>query len=224
MTIPQENVQPIAQEQQRPNDKEYNFAQIRKQLEQERMARVQAEQRAQELEKLTARKQNVEDDDDDDDEPYVDHKKLNKKLAAFEQNIEKKIDEKAEHKARMLLEEERRQMYLKENHDFHQVMSEQNVQKFAEKHPEIARSVLNMPDGFERQKLVYNSIKALKIDRPEDVQSSTQSKIDANRRSPYYQPSGIASAPYGNSGDFSQTGQKTAYDQMMALKNRLRGF
>ena len=52
---------------------------------------------------------------------------------------------------------------------------------------------------------------------------SIQDKIDANRRSPFYQPSGIGSAPYaGPDGDFSAAGQKTAYDKMQELKSRLR--
>jgi hypothetical protein len=80
-----------------------------------------------------------------------------------------------------------------------------------------------MPDTFERQKLVYKNIKAFGLDRPEAKQPSIQEKIDSNKRSPYYQPSGVGSAPYASAGDFSASGQKQAYDKMKELQNRLRG-
>ena len=49
-----------------------------------------------------------------------------------------------------------------------------------------------------------------------------QEKIDANRKSPYYQPSGVGAAPYASAGDFSDSGQKSAYAKMQELKSRLR--
>jgi hypothetical protein len=79
-----------------------------------------------------------------------------------------------------------------------------------------------MPDTFARQKLVYKNIKALGLHRPEAKAPSVQEKIDANRKSPYYQPSGVGTAPYQSVGDFSAGGQKQAYDKMQELKNRLR--
>ena len=80
-----------------------------------------------------------------------------------------------------------------------------------------------MPDTFERQKLVYKNIKALKLNQEPSAKPSVQEKIDSNRRSPFYQPSGTATAPYsGGGGDHSPQGQKTAYAKMMELKSRLR--
>jgi len=79
-----------------------------------------------------------------------------------------------------------------------------------------------MPAGFERQKLVYKNIKALGLHKEKPRESTIQEKIDANRRSPYYQPSNVGSSPYGGTGDFSNNGQKNAYDKMQELKNRLR--
>jgi hypothetical protein len=204
-------------------DKEYNFAQIRKQLEAEREARLQAEARAAQAEK-TAQERNVskDDDDDRDDEPYVDHKRLQKKLANFEKNIEQKIEQKAEQKARMLIEEERKTSYMKDNNDFDKVMSPEVIQKFAERHPRLAENILRMPDGFDRQKLVYENIKALGLDKPEAKAPSIQDKINANMKSPYYQPSGVGSAPYNSAGDFSDAGQKNAYQKMKDLQKTLR--
>ncbi len=197
-----------------------------RQLEQERLARQQAEERAAAAEAAAKeRNRSVENDldDDEDNEPYVDRRKLNKELHKFAKNMEQTIDQKAEAKAAALIEQERRSNYLKENADFNQIMNEDTIEKFASKHPRLAENILRMPDGFERQKLVYENIKALGIDKPEQKQPSVQDKIDANRKNPYYQPTGVGAAPYASAGDFSASGQKNAYQKMQELKNRLRG-
>ena len=48
------------------------------------------------------------------------------------------------------------------------------------------------------------------------------SRFNGKNQSPYYQPSGMGTAPYAQSGDFSAHGQKQAYDKMQELKGRLR--
>lgn len=207
-------------EQPKVSDKELNFRALeqkfQRQLEQERAARLEAERIAQEAQQ---KRQVV--DEEDDTEPYVDHKKLQKKLDSFERNLEKKIEQKAEEKARMMIEQNKRDSWLKNNPDFYQVL--QHAQAFADRDPELAETILEMPDTFERQKLVYKNIKALGIDKPAVKQPSIQEKIDSNRRSPYYQPSGVGAAPYNsNSGDFSESGQKNAYQKMQELKKTLR--
>ena len=136
--------------------------------------------------------------------------------------MEKKMEVKAEEKARSLVEQERTSQYLKDNSDFNQVMNSDVVQKFADAHPKLAEQILRMPDGFDRQKLVYEAIKSMGIDKPVPKQQSIQDKIDANRKSPYYQPSGVGSSPYSQVGDFSDVGQKNAYDKMQQLKKNLR--
>jgi len=212
-------------QEQKPSDKELNFRNLERKLEQERQGRLQAEERALAAEKAAQERSRISplnEDEDNDDEPYVDHKKLNRKLANFEKNMEQKIDQRAEAKAIQLVEAERRNNYLRENSDFDKVMNSDTVQKFADKHPKLAENILRMPDGFDRQKLVYETIKAMAIDKPEQKQSSIQETIDANRKSPYYQPSGVGSAPYASAGDFSASGQKNAYEKMKELKNRLR--
>lgn len=217
MTIP-ENTQP---QEVKPNDKELNFRKqqemYERKLEQERQGRVQAEERANALE---ASRRTV--DDEDDNEPYVDHKKLNKKMASFEKTMEAKIEQKAEQIAASKIEQERTNSYLRENADFNQIMSSDVVQRFADKYPKMAENILRMPEGFDRQKLVYESIKAFGMDRPEAKQPSIQDKIDANRKSPYYQPSGVGTAPYASQGDFSPAGQKSSFDKMKELQKRLR--
>lgn len=201
------------------NDKELNFraleAKYRRELEQERAAREQAERKAQEL---SSRK--IEEDDSDD-EPYVNDKKLNRKLSDFERRMEERIEKKAEEKAYHMMQQDKQQSWLKQNSDFYDVM--QHAEKFAQKDPELAETILQMPEGFERQKLVYKTIKSMGLHQPEAKQPSIQDKIDANKRSPYYQPSGIGTSPYAAAGDFSPSGQKNAYNKMKELQNRLRG-
>jgi hypothetical protein len=217
MTVPsQENQAPTETK----NDKEYNFrmleAKYERQLQQERAARVEAEKKAQEF----AQKRNVVEEDDDDNEPYVDKKRLDKKLTSFERRMDEKIDKRAEEKARIMVEQERQQMWLKANPDFHEVM--QHAQQFAERDPELAETILHMPEGFERQKLVFKTIKSMGLHKPATKEPSIQDKIDSNRRSPYYQPSSVGTAPYAAAGDFSPAGQKSAYDKLQQLKKNLR--
>lgn len=195
------------------NDKEFNFRQMEKRLNEERSAREQAER---ELQRLKSQSQ----DEDNDSEPYVDHKKLTKTLSKFGENTESKIEKGMEMAKERAKKELKQEMWLDNNPDFHDVL--QHAEKFYQKAPHLAETILHMPEGFERQKLVYQNIKALGIDKPETKQPSVQEKIDANRRSPFYQPSGIAPAPYAAAGDFSAAGQKNAYAHMQDLKNRLR--
>lgn len=211
-----------AEPQTKPNDKELNFRQLEaryeRQLAQERAAREEAERKAQEA---LARRQQDPDDEDEDSEPYVDHKKLNKKLNKFGQSTQSEIQKAMELAKEKAKEELKQEMWLENNPDFFDVL-QNHAERFAQKSPKLAESILRMPDTFERKKLVYQTIKEMGIDKPELKQSSIQDKIDANRKGPYYQPSGVGSAPYGMTSDFSNSGQKNAYDKMQELKNRLR--
>jgi len=203
----------------KPNDKEYNFRQLeqkyQRQLDQERAARIEAEKIAQEAQQ----KKHVQEDEDDS-EPYVDHKKLKREQAKFGQEIKQQTQAEIKQAVQQALAQERQQNWIKSNPDFYEVL--QHAEKFAQQDPELAEAILDMPDTFERQKLVYKNIKALGVHKPKVVESSIQQKVDANRRSPYYQPSGVASTPYSSQGDFSQSGQKNAYEQMQKLKSQLR--
>lgn len=215
MTIPSDN-QVQENTQQKTNDKELNFRALeqkyQRQLEQERAARIEAERLVQE--------RNRQQDDDHDDEPYVDHRKLEKKLAKFGEKAKQETQSEIKNAVQSALYEERKQNWLKNNNDFYDVM--QLAEKFAQKDPELAETILEMPDTFERQKLVYKNIKSMGLHKPEQKPPSIQEKIDANRRSPYYQPSGVGTAPYSSQGDFSPTGQKQAYDKLQELKKNLR--
>lgn len=201
------------------SDKELNF---RKQEAMYQRMLDERERRIKELEQQASRNINpkIEDDDEDDAEPYVGHKKLNKKLAKVGESTQSEIQKAMEMAKQSAKEELKQEIWLENNPDFFDILK--LADKFAAKAPKLAENILKMPDNFERQKLVYHNIKELGIDKPEQKQSSVQDKIDANRRSPYYQPSSVGSAPYNaTAGDFSQSGQKSAYDKMQELKNRL---
>jgi len=220
MTAPEQNQAQQSQEA-KTNDKELNFraleAKYQKELAHANQARMEAEKRAEEA---MSRRQQIQEEEDDDSDPYIDQKKLSKTLSSFEKKLEEKIDKRAEEKARGMIDQNKRESWLRNNPDFYEVL--QLADQFAKKDPELAESILEMPEGFERQKLVYKNIKALGLHKPEVKQPSIQEKIDANRRSPYYQPSGVANAPYASTGDFSPVGQKNAYQKMQELKNKLR--
>ncbi len=215
MTANTQDSQPNVSEQQ--NNKELNFrmleAKYEKQLAQERAARLEAERIVQERSRSQV-------EEDDDSEPYVDHKKLDKKLSKFGQNQQSEINKAMEQAKFSAKEELKQEMWLENNPDFYDVLN--HAEKFAQKEPKLAETILRMPEGFERQKLVYQNIKAFGLDKPEQKQPSIQEKIDSNRKSPYYQPSNVGAAPYASVGDFSTGGQKQAYDKMQELKNRLR--
>lgn len=210
------------------NDKEHNFEQLRKKLEATEKAKVAAEAKAAAYEKEIQKSANskLRDadplDEDPYDEPYVDERRLNKKLAKFEEKFDKRVEEKAEAKARAMLEQERNTQFLKQNPDFSDVLSPEIIEKFAKKHPGMAEPMLEMPDGFARQKLLYEAIKVAGVHKAAAPAPSVQETIDKNRKSYYYQPTGVNGPAYESKGDFSEVGQKNAYDKVKELKARLR--
>lgn len=204
------------QKPQTDNSAEINFAKLRKKLEAEVKEKESLKLRTIELEKEREellRGRSSVSDDDDDDEPYVDKRKLKKEFSRYEQEFERKVESKVQ----QAIEEERKSSYLKENADFHDVLSEESLQKFVESHPSLASAILRMPDGFERQKLVYENIKAINGFKDKIPKSSIQDTINANRRSPYYQGPTSATPPFGG-----QIDPKAAYAKMQDLKSRLR--
>lgn len=215
MTAPVKENQ--AQEPQVSN-KELNFRALEQKYQQQ-LAQERAEKERLALE-LQQRQQSHKEDEEEDPEPYVDHKRLKKEQAKFGQQIKQETQTEIQKAVKTALNEERKQNWMKNNPDFYDVM--QHAERFAQMDPELAETILEMPEGFERQKLVYKNIKALGLHKPQAKEPSIQDKIDANRRSPYYQPSGVGSSPYAQTGDFSDVGQKQAYEKMQALKKQLR--
>ena len=218
---PSTQIQEQPQEASKVDNTELNFRKqeqmYQKIVDEERRARLEAERK---LQQMVAGSQ----DDDVSDEPYVDEKRLNKKLTKFGAQTKQETENIVKTAVEDALYEERKKNWLKNNTDFNEVM--QHVQKFAEKDPELAETILEMPDGFERQKLVYKNIKALGLHKKEVPQATIQETIDKNRRNPYYQPSGTATPPYGihsvGSKHYSPIETKNAYDKMQELKKGIR--
>lgn len=219
MTVEVTSGNVAAQVEQKVSDKELNFRALetkyQRQLDNERAER---ERLAREIEDLKKSRVQLEEEDTD---VYVDNKRLDRRFKNFEKDLDEKIDRKAEEKAYRLLEKREQETWLEQNPDFYEVV-QTHVQKFYEKAPRLAETILKMPDNFERKKLVYHNIKTMGLDKPEPKQPSIQEKVDANRRSPYYTPSGVSAAPYAPVGDFSEAGKKSAWEQVQKLKANLR--
>ncbi len=218
MTAPQ--VDQVQTQQQ--SEKELNFRK-QEQMFQRQLAAEKA--RADELERRYEEsrrqvQQKTQDDDESADEPYVDHKRLNKKLASHGEQIKQETQSQIQRAVQQALAEDRQERWIKQNPDFFEVLK--MADQFHAKHTELAETILEMPDTFERKKLVYKTIKDLGLDKPVQPQQSIQQKIDANRRGPFYQPSGVGTSPYSSQGDFSPSGQKQAYEKMQQLKARLK--
>jgi hypothetical protein len=207
--------------QEKEQQKQNNFRLLERRLDLETRARIEAEKKVEELSRRAVPVKQ-DDDEEDDPEPYIDKKKLKNQLNKFGQNTQQDI-EKAVQRGKLEAKEEMKQeLWLEKNEDFEQIMSEKNTEKFFVEHKELANTILRMPDTFERQKLVYQTMKRLGIDKPAQKVSDTQQKIDANRTKGSYQPSGMGSSPYVNGGDFSESGKKAAYDKIQALKKNIR--
>ena len=220
----QDEQQVMQQEQEQLSNKELNFRKqeqaFLKKIEEERQARLQLEQKLAEIERQKNTSSYQDDEEDDYSDPYVDKKKLKKELSRLKQETVKTAQSDIQRAVQQALYEERKNNWIKSNQDFYDIM--QHAEKLYQKDPEFAETILEMPDSFERQKLVYKSIKALRLHEKEQPKSTIQDTIESKRRGPYYQPSSMASSPYSNGGDFSPTGQKSAYDKMMQLKSQLR--
>src|SRR5258708_8361244 len=139
-------------QEQKTSDKELNFRKLEAKYQQEvayeRAKREETEKRLQEL----SQKQEPEMEDDSD--PYIDHKKLNKSLSKFGQNTQAEIQKAMQQAKHSAKEELKQEMFLENNPDFYQVL--EHAEKFALRAPKLAENILRMPEGFERQKLVYN--------------------------------------------------------------------
>lgn len=217
MTVQTNQPQPIPTQENKPSDKELNFRMLeqkyQKELSQERSARLEAERVIQERSKAALQ------EEENDDEPYVDRKKLDKTLQRFGEKTRQDTQSEIQRAVQTALQEERKGNWLKNNSDFYEVL--QHADRFAQKDPDLAESILAMPEGFERQKLVYNNIKAMGLHKPDVKQPSIQDTIDSKRRGPYYQPAGVGAAPYESAANFSAEGQRQAYQKMQELKSRL---
>lgn len=192
------------------DNKEYNFRRLEGIIEKQN-EEIAALKRAKEVE-----------EDQEDDEPYVNQKKLEKKLSHFSERTKKETQNDIKQAIREALEEEKREQWLSQHPDFEDVINKHS-QTLYDKDKDLGNAILKIPEGFDRFKLLYKSIKAMKIDEPAPKELSIQEQIESRKKGPYYQPSNVGSAPMSQfQGDFSDAGKKTAYDHMQALKQRIR--
>ena len=218
-----EQVQGSAQPQM--SDQEVNLVKQRKmyerQLEQERQARLQLEQRLSEIEK--ARISHPIEEEDDDAEPYVDRRRLAKTTHKVKQEIKQETQQDIQRAIQQAIENDRIERYLESNPDFKETL-DTHADKLAHLSPSLAKSILAMPDTFERQKLVYESIKLLGLNKPKQAESSIQQKVDQNRRAPF-QPFGVGASPYGIANGGFNIGReegKNLYQQMQDRIQKMR--
>lgn len=218
-------------EEAKQSNKEYNFAQLRKareqadiEKEQERQARMRLEQELDNLKRSRSSIPEGEDDIDDDSEPYIDKKSLKKHLKRSKLETAREITQDIEQKVQNAVAEERKrndELRMKlEYPDFNEVLNEETAQKLMEKRPQLAQKILKIPDEQLRKELAYQAIKELGLHKKEEPKSTIQDQISNNKRSLYYTPSGM-SGPSGNPVDFSETGQKKAWEMMQSkIKSR----
>lgn len=201
------------------SDKELNFRkqeQYFQRILQEKQALL--DQKEQELLRLQQSKEPEEEDDSDD---YIDKRKLDKNLNRFGEKQRREIQSDIQKAVSEAVESDRQDRWLKQNPDFYDVINK-HAEDFAAQDQEFADSILKMPKGFEREKLVYKSIKALGIDKPKVAQMSIQDEINRKQHGAYYRPTSAVNAPYSSPGDFSPEAQKIAYEKMQVLKKNLR--
>lgn len=215
-----ENQAQVQAETPQVSDKELNFRKLESKYQQEiALERARREEMERRLHEMSQPKQ-VEEVDEPDDEPYVDHKKLDKKLNKFAEQTRKQTQSEIQKAVYHAVQEEKKKAWIKNNPDFYDTL--EHAETLAIQAPDLAESILEMPESFERQKLVYKNIKALGLDKPKGKEPTIQEKVDANRRAPYYQPSGVGASPYHSAANFSPDGQKQAYEKMKELQSRLR--
>jgi hypothetical protein len=204
------------------SEKELNFRKMeqmyQRKLEEERQARLAAEQRAQEL----SQSRSAASDDEDDNEPYIDKRRLAKTTTKVKEEIKQETQRETQNAIQKALEDYKRQQWLDQNPDYEEVLS--HADKLAETDPELARSILAMPDSFERNKLVYRNIKLLGAHKPKQPSESIQQTIDKNLKNPL-QPFGVGSPGYSiANGGFKPSAEqgKDLYRKMVELRSNLR--
>ena len=206
-------------QEQKSNDKELNFRKLEAYYEQ-KLAQERAEkEEALRIAREAAQSAKIEEEEEDSD-PYVDRRKLDKKLQKFGQATQSEIQKAMEIAKAKAKEELKQELWLEQNPDFYDTL--QLADKFAESEPHLAQTILKMPDGFERQKLVYQNIKALGLDKPKETAPTANQLIQKNKNYGGYQPNGFTGPAYATNGDFSESGQKQAYEKMLQLKKNLR--
>ncbi len=174
-----------------------NFRRLENAKDEERERRIKAEMEnalmKQRLEMLEKANQPVERDALADVQDYVDPTSLKAAFAQERRHLKREAEEIAEKKLREWKEQEHKQNHVQrlrsEFPDFGNVMTEENVVKFEQTHPEFVQSLLHIQDDYERKKLAYNFFKR-NAPKQEEPKPSIKEKVEENNRNPFYIPSG----------------------------------
>ncbi len=192
--------QAIAEPEQKAlSDKEINFRNLEQARDQEKEARMRAELQSEmlrkemdEIKELLKPKE-VDPLDGDDIDPDL-RNKVNARFAKERATFERKAEEIAK-STYSRIEREREEAdkknflpKLKKKYaDYDDVMSAQNLKVLEEKDPVFLRTVLLVPDEYERRKLTYKKLKTFKDETP-----SVKDKVKENQKNPYYIHAGAA--------------------------------
>lgn len=223
---PSEN--PSAEQQ--TSDKEVNLRRLAQAKERAEMAlekeRAEKADLMQRMQQMEATKSSLQEDDDLEDDGYVESKKLKKTLSRFEQKLEQKFDQRVEEKARRMMDEERKKdmafRQKTEMPDFDKVVTDEAAHKFEESFPEWAQTILQQKDEYVRRKLAYEAIKGTSVNLSKK-DNDVQERVNKNQRNTYLVPEAIGSGVIKAGGDFSETGKKSAYQQMKNLQKGMSG-
>lgn len=217
--VKEDKPQPVFSEKAREN-----FERLERAKEEERERRVKAEMDAallkQRLEMLEQKLQPQEQDPLDGVEDYVDKDRFK---AAIEQNnrrLKKEAEEIAERKLKEWKQQEYQQTHMQrlqsEYPDYGQIMTQDNVARFEQSHPEFVQSLLHIQDDYERKKLAYNFFK--RNTPKEEPKPSIKEKVEENKTNPYYIPSG-SGVPSAVEFDLkSKSAREAAYAKLKAAQ------
>jgi len=165
--------QNIQAEPQKQNDKDYNFAQLRKGKEQLEKQVQELQSHVNSLDQKSNQRAIQEEDDGIDDEDIIEGrhlKKVNQELKALREQLNKE---------QSLAVQDRLNMKFS---DFDKVVSKENVEKLKMTEPELYTSIVSSPDLFSKGVSAYKTLKALGI-VAEDF-SSEKETVQSNHKKP----------------------------------------
>ena len=172
------------------SDKEINFKKFREAREKDRQAKLEAERlalkREQEAKVLkealeaALNKKPVQEPEYDDYNADV-KKEVQKQIEAYHQAAEKKRhEEEAKNLPNKIVE-----VYP----DFHQVLSQENIDYLEYHYPEVSKSLSYMPESMEKYSTIYSFAKK---HLPGEAMKKNIKKAEANLRKPQSLSSGAA--------------------------------
>lgn len=142
-----------------------NFRKMREDRERDREARIRAEYEVEKMREyisnLNAQQSKKEEEDTEIDDDYVDYKDF--------KEVKKKQEEQSRRYEQALSNQERQlaqMQLLSEFKDYHNIVTEENINMLEKRHPEVAPAILNATSEYNCGKAAYLFIKKfLKEDR-----------------------------------------------------------